>query len=57
MHVSMMRHQGVTLENLPNLAHQRELARACDALPLVVVALTVALFRLLVCMLHALHTM
>jgi hypothetical protein len=54
MHVSVMRHLGDVLQNLPNLA-QRELARTSDALPLVVAALTVALFDLPVCMLHALR--
>jgi hypothetical protein len=54
MHVSVMRHQSVALENLPNHA-QRELSRACDALPLMVTTLTVALLHLHVCMLHALR--
>jgi hypothetical protein len=49
-----MCHQGAALENLPSLA-QRELARACDALYLMVASLTVALSHLYVCVLHVLR--
>jgi hypothetical protein len=54
MHVSVMRHRGDVLANLPSLA-QRELARARNALRLVVAAFTVVLFHLPICMLHALR--
>jgi hypothetical protein len=52
MHASVMRHQGVVLENLPSHV-QHYLSCACDALPLVVATLTVALFHFPIRMLHA----
>jgi hypothetical protein len=54
MHVSMMRHHGDVHANLSSPA-QREYARACDASPVVVAALTLALFDLPVCILYALR--
>jgi hypothetical protein len=49
-----MCHQGVALNNLPSPA-QPKLARACEELSLIVASLTVALFHLYVCVLHALR--
>jgi hypothetical protein len=52
VHVSVMCHKGVALENLHSPA-KRGLARACDAMSLMVASLTVAFFTtLFACSMH-----